>query len=238
LPCGWNQLVGPTLLSLGFAGIAYLLRGATLTGAFAGFAVAFGFCIGHQFDLLPVVAVFALTWLATVVHARRRSSMRKRIPRDGIQVLANIGLAPVLYLWGPSSKFVAVAVLAEAAADTVASELGQAFGGTPRLITTWRRVDIGANGGITLVGTCLGIAAACIVSISGEFQIAQWSTGLFLQLLSTTVLAATLGMLLDSWLGATLEPRVLNNDAVNFGSVLFTGLVGAILMRWFTHLPF
>ena len=32
------------------------------------------------------------------------------------------------------------AALAEAAADTVSSEMGQALGGTPRLITSWRKV--------------------------------------------------------------------------------------------------
>ena len=48
----------------------------------------------------------------------------------------------------------------EAAADTVSSEVGQAFGEKARLITNWHSVPAGTDGGVSLIGTTAGIAAA------------------------------------------------------------------------------
>jgi uncharacterized protein (TIGR00297 family) len=221
-------------ISLIFAACVFVLRGATLTGAFAGFTVAFGFAIGRTADLASLIALFVLTWAATVVHSSKRDAGKPQ-PRDGIQVLANIGLAPVLYMWGPGPWFAAIAVLAEAAADTVASEIGQAFGGTPRLITTMRRVPIGANGGVTVLGTAAGVAAAIMVALAVEYRLCFFQF-FFWQGLSFTTISAVAGLFLDSFLGAVLEPRILSNDAVNFLSVTFTGIVATVLM-WVFLLP-
>ena len=50
----------------------------------------------------------------------------------------------------PAFLLAMAAALSEAAADTVSSELGQALGRTPRLITTWRPVPAGTDGGVSL----------------------------------------------------------------------------------------
>ena len=64
-----------------------------------------------------------------------------------------------------------LAAMAEAAADTVSSEIGQVFGGRPRMITTLKPVDPGIDGGITLAGSSTGIAAAAIVAALGSFAV-------------------------------------------------------------------
>ena len=104
------------------------------------------------------------------------------------------------------------AALSEAAADTVSSEVGQAFGEKARLITTWRSVPAGTDGGVSLIGTAAGIAAAGVVSsvcLLGGLLPPQW--------LAISIGPAILGMIADSFLGAGLERRgLVNNDIVNF----------------------
>jgi uncharacterized protein (TIGR00297 family) len=97
----------------------------------------------------------------------------QRTGRNAAQVAANLGVAAIcalLYVlaWRNSRLLIAlVAAVAEAAADTVSSEIGQAVGGTPLLITNWKPAAPGTNGAVTLTGTAAGIAAALAVSLSG-----------------------------------------------------------------------
>jgi uncharacterized protein (TIGR00297 family) len=105
-----------------------------------------------------------------------------------------------------------LAALAEAAADTVSSEVGQVFGGRPRMITTLRRVEQGTDGGLSLIGTLVGVAAAGFVAALGA-----WALGGGLEIFWISAAGGVFGLFFDSLLGATLERRGwLNNDAVNF----------------------
>jgi uncharacterized protein (TIGR00297 family) len=102
--------------------------------------------------------------------------------------------------------------LAEAAADTVSSEIGQVLGGRPRMITTLRLAEPGTDGAITLTGTLAGIAAALLVA-----GIGTWSLRGHILLFWVSAAGGVFGLLFDSLLGATIERRGwLNNDAVNF----------------------
>ncbi len=50
-----------------------------------------------------------------------------------------------------------LAAMVEATADTVSSEIGQAFGGRPVMLLTLQQVDPGADGAVTLLGSLAGI---------------------------------------------------------------------------------
>jgi uncharacterized protein (TIGR00297 family) len=120
------------------------------------------------------------------------------------------------------------AALAEAAADTVSSELGQATRQRARLITTWEDVPAGTDGGVSAIGTLGGIGAALVVSavctLSG---LVPW------RCLAIVMTAAVVGMLADSFLGAWLERRhLLNNDAVNFLSTVLAAASAAAGTRF------
>ena len=106
----------------------------------------------------------------------------------------------------------AVAALAEAAADTASSEIGQVLGGRPRMITSFELADPGHDGAITLAGSLVGVVAAAIVAYAG-----MWAFGGGWNLFKVSCAGAVFGLFFDSLLGATLEERgLLNNDAVNF----------------------
>ena len=113
------------------------------------------------------------------------------------------------------------AALAEAAADTLSSELGEVLGGEPRMLTHFRRVPIGTDGAISVAGTAAGCAAALIVS-----AVASVALGIGAGDAALVALAAIIGLFTDSLLGAVLENRgLLNNDAVNFLSTIVAAIV-------------
>jgi uncharacterized protein (TIGR00297 family) len=232
-----HRFVLSAVVTLAFAGAARLLRGVSTSGAIAGAVVCFLLCAGAGFGAFAaLVTVFLLAWLTTrfgYSQKQRLGIAEKREGRKASQVLANLGIAAIcasLFSLENSNRvwlLALAAALSEATADTVSSELGQAIGSKPRLITTWRPVPQGTDGGVTAQGTIAGICAAAIVSlvcVSSKMISWKW--------FGISVAAASVGMLFDSVLGALLEQRrVLNNDGVNF---LSTAAAAAVAF-FFVH---
>ncbi len=69
-----------------------------------------------------------------------------------------------------------MAALAEAAADTASSEIGQASARAAYMITDFHEAPIGTNGAISVVGTLAGCLAACLVAwVSAVFDVVSWN---------------------------------------------------------------
>jgi len=210
------------LITVVFAALGRAIRGVTTSGAIAGAAVCLAILLGAGFGgFAALLAVFLLTWAATRIGYSgklRSGTAEADSGRNERQVLANLGiagLASLLYAFGGRDArllLAMTAVLAEAAADTVSSEIGQAVGGLPRLVTNWRKVPAGTDGAITWIGTLAGLGASIAVAFAALVG------GLFpSHYLPICVVAGLAGMVADSALGATLERQgVLGNNAVNF----------------------
>jgi uncharacterized protein (TIGR00297 family) len=114
------------------------------------------------------------------------------------------------------ARLAMVAALVTAASDTVASEIGKAFGRTTWLVTTLRRVRPGTSGAVSLEGTAAGIVSAAALASA-----AAWLGLMPSPSIALVVVAATIAALVEGALGATLEDRgLLNNDALNFVNAL------------------
>ena len=199
--------------------------------------------------VLPGLALFVLAFAATRFRRGQKEQIglaESRRGRSASQVAANMGIAALAALalppyprlsvfrsqfshgWtytGPILFAPLVAALAEAAADTVSSEIGQAIGGPPILITNGCRVPPGTDGAITLAGTAAGCTAAAIVVLT-----AIPTLRLDLRQAAIAFIAAIAGLFADSLIGATLERRGwLNNDSVNFLSTAIAALIALTL---------
>lgn len=239
---------------LGFA--TFNLRAATLGAALTGAVINASLMYAtstYQYEpwrtaVVPVLTVFLLTFAATRVGRAKKERLgiaEKRMGRSAAQVAANLGMAALvtnrlLEGWAGAHGWMAnaggarmalfvlaLAALAEAAADTVSSELGQVIDGRPRMITTLRAVEPGRDGAISVAGTAAGVTAALVVAAAGALAVGGGG-----KMFGMAAAAGVFGLLFDSVLGATLEQRgMLNNDAVNFSSTLSAAVVAWVLMR-------
>ena len=93
-----------------------------------------------------------------------------------------------------------VAALTAGGSDTVASEIGKAWGKSTFLVTNLGRVKPGTPGAMSLEGTTAGIVAAAMLALVAV-ALGQITAAMVL----AVVIGATAGALVESMLGATLE---------------------------------
>jgi uncharacterized protein (TIGR00297 family) len=215
----------------------------------------YGSSIFHS-GLTPLLLLFVLTFEATRLGRERKvlaGVAESRKGRNAAQIIANLGVAAFfssMIGWYIVSKFgwfgefmgddararayfsipylPMLAALAEATADTVSSEIGQAFGGTPIMLTTLRRVPHGTDGAITLIGTLAGVAAAAIIAATGIPAL-----GMSPAECAVAFAAGVAGLFFDSLLGATVERKGwIGNDLVNFFSTAFAAAVSLVFIRF------
>jgi uncharacterized protein (TIGR00297 family) len=202
-------------ITVAFALLAWLARGVNWSGALAGSAIAFVLASRDLRMFWALLLVFVLTFAATLIGRNRKQQLRiaeSLRGRSASQVMANLGIAGVIVAIAPQAwALLALAALAEAAADTSSSEIGMAFPGKTVLLTSWRLVSPGVDGGVSLRGTLAAVAAAAAISAAAALmKLLGGSHALAI------VYAGVLGSLVDSLIGALLERRgFLNNDLVN-----------------------
>jgi uncharacterized protein (TIGR00297 family) len=214
-------------ITAGFALLAWFAGGVNFSGALAGSAVAFIMAVRDLRMFLALLIVFAVTLLATRVGSARKQQLRTAEPSGGrtaAQAMANLGIAAlVVAIAGAGWPVLALAALAEAAADTSSSEIGMAFPGKTLLVTNFKPVPAGTDGGISLFGTIAAFAGA------GSVAVAAVATGLVpVSQIAAIILAGFFGTVIDSLLGAVFERRgLLDNDLVNLLST-----AAAVGMAW------
>jgi uncharacterized protein (TIGR00297 family) len=252
---GISLILGLVVLQLGAATPGGAFAGATITASLM-FSTA-TFFISEMIPyapwhtaLIPVLAVFLLADISTRLgrEQKLRLGTAERQGRTAAQVAANLGMAALACDGVAQSLLVGsnwfshtaaelllaagLAALAEAAADTVSSEIGQILGGRPRMIITLHRVDPGTDGAISLIGTLAGVASAGIVAAVGS-----WALGGGAAMFWISCAGGVFGFFFDSLLGATLERRGwLNNDAVNFLSTASAAAFALGVLALLPHL--
>jgi uncharacterized protein (TIGR00297 family) len=205
------------------AWIGHRARAVSLSGAIGGALVGSIIYIGAGRRAWVLLFVTFLT--ASVVS---RLGLQRKVMlgiaehrggrRGAGNALANCGVAALAAIAAAATPYRSQALLALTAAltaggsDTVASEIGKAFGRSTFLVTTFGRVKPGTSGAMSFEGTAAGLVAAFALGAIGLAAGLIHGTALL-----AVVAGATAGALVESALGATLEgPGILNNDMLNF----------------------
>lgn len=112
--------------------------------------------------------------------------------------------------------FAYMGTVATATGDTLASEIGTTAKGKPRMITTLKLSEPGADGAVSSLGELAAIFGSAIIGVLGYAL--GISSDFLLSVLITTA-GGFFGTNIDSLLGATLQKRgLLSNSGVNFAA--------------------
>lgn len=257
---------------------SYRRKSLDLSGALAGFLVmTVHLAVGYRFGAMLLVFFFTSSKLTKIGEEKKRlvdADFKEGGQRNWIQVLFNSGIATImaLIIWKQigwedkcldSKESALITSLMGGIighysccnGDTWSSELGVVSDAQPRLITNFKPVRRGTNGGVTKTGLLAAIAAGSVVGLTfvivGFFTTKCTTSVALKQLLVVplSAIAGLLGSVIDSLLGATLQfsgfcsvrnkvvgkpgPTVkkisgisiLDNNGVNLVSILLTTLL-------------
>ena len=229
----YAALVNVPVAALGWRAGAVTAAGAVV-GAVIGMAVYVG---AGPAGWALLFASFLVAAASTRLGLKRKSVLGIAEPRGGRRgpgnAIANTGLAAFAALLAALSPhregalLVMVAALAAGASDTVASEIGKAWGRRTYLFPTFARVRPGTSGAVSLEGTGAGIVAALALA---ALALALGLVGR--DALWRVTAAATAGAFVESSLGATLEPTgTLDNDMLNFINTAVSAAL-ALALAW------
>jgi uncharacterized protein (TIGR00297 family) len=205
---GWLGYRARTVTKSGYAG-----------GVLVGTIIYIGGGAGAWVLLFVTFLIASITSRLGLKRKEQLGIAEERGGRRGAgNAIANCGVAAIGAIaaattpFAPAALTALVAALVAGGSDTVASEIGKAWGRSTFLVTTLRRVKAGTPGAMSLEGTVAGlVAAVALASAGAAFGLIPASV------IVIVVVGATAGALVESALGATLEgPGILNNDMLNF----------------------
>jgi uncharacterized protein (TIGR00297 family) len=224
----------------GAAASAYWKK-LTPAAALAGVVIAECIFIGDGYRGLAELALFFLLGTAATSWKRTeklaiKGNAAHRSTRHAGQVIANGGVAAILgilaFLYPLHRELYSLmlaASLASATGDTLSSELGMIYGRNHINILTGKQDERGADGVISIEGTCIGIAGSALIAatwsaLKGPASPAEPPA------FAIITLAGTAGNLADSLLGALFERKgLLGNNTVNFLNTLAAALMAYAL---------
>jgi uncharacterized protein (TIGR00297 family) len=239
---GWIWLAVNSVLAL----IGYAARGVTFGGLVGGWILGAVLIVFGGWPLYAVLlAFFTIGTLATKLGYHRKASLglaQEGGGRRGFRhAFANVGLAALIALLIGTTEFspallffMAASALATAAADTAGSEIGQLLGKRAFLPLSFRRVDRGTEGAVSIEGTLAGLGAAILVALVAVL-LQHYRASARLLLIGVVAGSGFIGSYLESVLGSWNRRRAIPipNDVMNFVNTIFGAAVCALLWKLF-----
>jgi len=193
---------------------------------------------------LDIYAVIYLILFFGIAESITSLFNKKHTHRTHKNVLGNC-LASIIFLiaggiaayFSPGSFIyfgvAALAGISTAFADTLSSEIGQLSRKKPVLITNFKEVEKGIDGGITFLGVSSAALGSLITAMFFWFISTSLKTGFSYstKIIIIVSICGVLGSLIDSYLGATFQIKgYLSNNQVNFLATFVSALIALVLM--------
>ena len=126
---------------------------------------------GNLIQFLLLALFFILSALLNLILKRYLKKKSKNSNRNISQVICNGGVALFLCIYeyfnpNPINIYMYAASVATAMSDTWATEFGKLSKSKPISITSFRPIDYGLSGGITIIGTIGSIIGSCIIGFA------------------------------------------------------------------------
>jgi uncharacterized protein (TIGR00297 family) len=224
------------VLNLLVAWLGHRARTVSLSGAASGAVIGSAIYVGGGPGAWTLLLLtFVLASATSRLGLQRKLLLGIAEERGGRRgtgnAIANCGIAAIAAIVAIATPDRAAALLALTAAltaagsDTVASEIGKSWGRSTFLITSFARVKPGTSGAMSVEGTAAGLLAAlALAAAAAALQLIPAT------LIVVAIVAATVGALVESALGATLEEAgILNNDMLNFINTAVAAAVALFL---------
>ena len=218
--------------------LGYLAGTVTIAGAVCGAIIGTTIVITAGWGGWGLLlATFLMAVVSSRLGLRRKTLLGIAEARGGRRgagnAIANTGIAAAAGVLGAltyaheAGRIAFVAALAAGGSDTVASEIGKAWGRRTILMPTFAPVPPGTSGAISAEGTGAGlIAALALATVGSAFGSVPLTT------VPAIVIAATIGSFAESVLGATFEgPGIVNNDVLNFANTAIAAGVAVVLVE-------
>ncbi|MEI8100916.1 MAG: DUF92 domain-containing protein [Bacteroidota bacterium] len=223
------QLILPLIIEVGLVRWHWL----TVSGAIAAGFLAFVVLFLAKWSIFPLITFLVLGSLAGKIRANAKEGgdAKQGLARDHWQVLANGGIFMLLAMlaflnesgwlesflgiytevlrFSETCHLLAIISLAVSCADTLSSDFGRVWGGSPRNIITGKRLIKGVSGGVTgagFVGAFLGAVSIAIFVFWSELS----SLGSSVSIFWLVAVFGFIGSILDSVLGILFQAKYLD----------------------------
>jgi uncharacterized protein (TIGR00297 family) len=241
--------------------LAYSKEILNKEGAATAFGVGFVIGVFGHIMWLVLLLIFLITSFAATRYRfalKEKKGVQEGVKgeRGGGNVVAN-GLIPAAIAFLPfivgsieleyfrmdHTGIIFVSAIAVAAADTLASEIGVLSDRT-YLITTFKRVPPGTNGGVSWLGNFCALAAASYTAVMG-WLILAFLTPTMPQnplVILIPLVIGFVGCQIDSIFGATLErkgwltKKTNNLVTISIGAILTWFVIHSVFYDWLISL--
>jgi len=262
-PALFDSFIVAEFLAMLVAVLSARLKLLSTDGAVATFILgSFIFGLGGWQWSVPILLFFIMGSAASRLFSTRKAGYNllyeKSHERDSAQVFANGGIPMLMLVCGtilPDYHWLLayVGALSAVTADTIATEIGVFSRGGPFSIPLWERVEKGASGGVSSLGTFTGFVSAAVLA-SLTLTVAGGYSLFPVRFVVAAAISGAVGSLADSLIGGTIQAqyrcvvcqkitertkhcdgretilvqgyRWINNDVVNFAA----SAVGAVAM--------
>lgn len=255
------ELIIGILGALSISLAAWRMKALTRSGAVAAFVV--GGCV-FSFGGIEAAVILIAFFISGSLLAKLnpQANQKEKNGRDHKQVLSN-GIAPVIGVLltaltpivREQATVFFLASLATATADTWATEIGIRYGKRVYNIFSFRPMQKGLSGGVSVIGLLASVLGAMFIGLLPLLPFWQGDKmcGLVLvRIFPVVAIAGCIGALIDSLLGATIQAKYekdglyieesitgssrvsgisfVDNNVVNLISTIWGGLIGVALM--------